>query len=63
MFLDGTLYLCTYDKYNDNNTGGSSSSDSPCDIFCEPFYPCFEIQGGAGTAKFEYQSFGTKIGR
>lgn len=60
MFLDGTLYLCTYDRYNTNNPCGNRNSDRPCDIFCEPFNPCFETQGGVCTIRFDYQPFGNK---
>lgn len=62
MFLDGTPYLCTYDRYNDSNSCGSSRSDRACDIFCEPFHPCVEDQGGARKVRFDYQPFRTKAG-
>lgn len=63
MYLEHTSYLCIHDGYIDNHNCIDHSADSPCDIFCEPFYPCVEIQDGTSQIRFEYQSFAAKTVR
>ena len=59
MYLEQTSYLCIHDGYNDNRSSINHRADCTCDIFCEPFHPCFEIQDGACQVRFEYQPFAT----